>query len=177
MPDVDDRTHDHLVLGACEHAGDEGLIDLDLVDRELLQLRQRGKAGAEVVDRDLHPEGAERRQRGSRQGPIRHHFTFGDLEDKLITGHAVLTEQTGDEARQPLVEEVAHGQVHRDGEVETRGSPARQVAYGPFDHPPRERLDQARQFAELDELVRCQKAELPVAPTDQPFGADDVTGA
>ena len=38
VTEVDDRPHDHAVLRARDHAGDEGLVDLDLVDRELLEL-------------------------------------------------------------------------------------------------------------------------------------------
>ena len=38
VPEVDDRTHDREVLMVGEHVADEGLVDLDLVDRKLLQL-------------------------------------------------------------------------------------------------------------------------------------------
>jgi hypothetical protein len=35
---------------------DKGLVDLDLVDGETLQVRQRRVAGAEVVDRECDPQ-------------------------------------------------------------------------------------------------------------------------
>ena len=38
---------------------DEGAVDLDLVEREPLQIAQRRVAGAEIVERDPHPDGAQ----------------------------------------------------------------------------------------------------------------------
>ena len=42
--------------GCCVSRGDERAVDLQRVDREPLQVCQRGVAGAEVVDRDAHAE-------------------------------------------------------------------------------------------------------------------------
>src|SRR5690348_3253895 len=43
---------EHLVVGAAAEIADEGAVDLDGVDRQGLQMPQRGVAGAEIVERD-----------------------------------------------------------------------------------------------------------------------------
>ena len=48
--ELDRRADDRLVAAARLHPEHERLVDLDLVDREPRELRQRGEAGAEVVD-------------------------------------------------------------------------------------------------------------------------------
>ena len=56
---------------------DEGLIDLDLVERETAQIAERRIAGAEIIHRDLDPEVAELMQMAKaavivlRRGPFR----------------------------------------------------------------------------------------------------------
>jgi len=58
----DGRADDRRVVGIVDHPEHERHVDLDLVDRKLLQVRERRVAGSEVVDRDLDPEGADRMQ-------------------------------------------------------------------------------------------------------------------
>ena len=51
--EVDDRRGERGDLAALVEAVDEGLVDLQDVDRELADVVQRGVAGAEVVDREV----------------------------------------------------------------------------------------------------------------------------
>src|SRR3954447_9076950 len=54
--EVGDRArHDRVALALADPV-DERLCDLQHVDRELLEVPQRGVRGSEVVDRDLHSE-------------------------------------------------------------------------------------------------------------------------
>ena len=57
--EVDDRLDDRLVFRIVRETSDEGLIDLQLVGAESLEVTQRGIAGAEVIDRDAHTECVE----------------------------------------------------------------------------------------------------------------------
>ena len=50
------RVHQHGAIGMRVDAVDEALVDLQHVDRELLQVRQRRVPRAEVVERDADPE-------------------------------------------------------------------------------------------------------------------------
>ena len=60
VTELDDSADDRGLLGAAAHPGDEALVDLQRVDREPLEARQRGRAGAVVVDRDLDTGALER---------------------------------------------------------------------------------------------------------------------
>src|ERR1022692_490086 len=57
--ELDDRSDEHCIVMVGLHAPHERAIDLDLIDWQLLQLRQRGEAGAEVVNRDRHAHRAQ----------------------------------------------------------------------------------------------------------------------
>jgi len=54
-----DRPHDRAVLHVVADALHERAVDLEGIDREPLEVAERGIAGAEVVDGELDPEGLE----------------------------------------------------------------------------------------------------------------------
>src|SRR3954447_8757885 len=60
---VDGGRDDRVVGGAAAEALDEHAVDLELVEREPPEVRERRSAGAEVVDGELHPHVLERAQR------------------------------------------------------------------------------------------------------------------
>lgn len=76
----DDRPDDREIPGVGAQFPDEDGIDLEGVDRQILQVRQDGISGAEVVYRDLHP-GFTQFGEGPPGGlDVLHHCAFGDLE-------------------------------------------------------------------------------------------------
>ena len=50
--ELDERLDQRVALVRARRRGDERAVDLQRVDRQLLQVGERGVAGAEVVDRD-----------------------------------------------------------------------------------------------------------------------------
>src|SRR5690349_8669026 len=59
----DDRADDRCVA-ICRgcRAADEALVDLDLVERRLLEIAERAVSGTEVVERQAHAQGLEFRK-------------------------------------------------------------------------------------------------------------------
>jgi len=53
---ADDALDDGHVLAVVEHGADEGLVDLQGVGRQVLEIEQRGIAGAEIVERKGHAQ-------------------------------------------------------------------------------------------------------------------------
>src|SRR5207237_8607980 len=51
--EVDGGVHERADAGIGERTADDRAVDLDFVDREALEVRERGEARAEVVDGDL----------------------------------------------------------------------------------------------------------------------------
>jgi hypothetical protein len=62
MPQLDHRPNQRGVLRALVDRREEGPVDLDLGDRELLEAGQRGLAAAEVIDRQTDAELRQRLQ-------------------------------------------------------------------------------------------------------------------
>ena len=56
VTEVDDRADDDGVVGVVVHVQHEGLVDLELVDREVLEVGEGGVTGAEVVDGEPDPD-------------------------------------------------------------------------------------------------------------------------
>ena len=80
VAEADDGLDDRPRLGAAVHVGNEGAIDLDLVEREAAQVAERAIAGAEIVHGDAHAELAQLVQRGERVLAVLQQDRFGDLE-------------------------------------------------------------------------------------------------
>src|SRR5690606_35508887 len=56
---ADDGLHDGQVVGVVGQAGDEAAVEFEYVDRQALEVGQRGVTGAEVVQGDGDAEGAQ----------------------------------------------------------------------------------------------------------------------
>ena len=93
------------------------------------------------------------------------------------SAHTVRGEELGDLARQALVEQVAGGQVHRDGQRPAGIGPGARLREGGVQDVAGERADQPGVLGERDELVGKDQAALGVLPAHQGLGADDLAGA
>ena len=71
---------DGAVFGAVFELPDEGAVDLDLLDREALQVGQARIAGAEVVDRQADAHAVDLAEDLQRLLAVLHQRGFGDLE-------------------------------------------------------------------------------------------------
>ena len=65
---------------------DEAAVDLDLVQRQTMDVAQARKAGAEVVERDVHPERLQRLQAFATLVEIAHQGGLGDFEVDALGG-------------------------------------------------------------------------------------------
>ena len=84
MPERDDLLDDAPVRLVREHVHHEGLVDLDLVGRDLLQVSERGIAGAEIVDRDADAHLAQFRQHPVTALAIDHQRILGHLDREPV---------------------------------------------------------------------------------------------
>ena len=80
MRQADRGAHNGRVVVVAGDMRDKGLVDLQLVDRQTLEVGQRRIAGAEVVDRhaDAHRTQAPQHVHGARG--VGHQAAFGDLD-------------------------------------------------------------------------------------------------
>ena len=75
-----ERLNDGPGLGRHDQARDEGLVDLQHVDRELLEVGERREPGPEIVDRQSRPGLPEPQQAGDRVVRTAHQRGLRQLE-------------------------------------------------------------------------------------------------
>jgi hypothetical protein len=78
--EAQDRADDLGRLGSGLKVGDEAAVDLDLVERERLEIGQRGVPGAEIVHRDADAERLQPSQQVEGAGEIADQHALGDLD-------------------------------------------------------------------------------------------------
>src|SRR5262249_22270151 len=79
-PEPCDRAHDRGAVGMARHALDERLVDLDLVEREHLQVAHRGIADPEIVEHDRNSEILDLMQDGQMFLVVIEEHSLGNFE-------------------------------------------------------------------------------------------------
>src|SRR5690606_18307357 len=80
--ELDDHLHDLSVLLVRRRGGDESSVDLHLGRRNLLEIRERRIAFAEVVDRQAYAELAHALEAGRRRGIAANEALLRQLDDE-----------------------------------------------------------------------------------------------
>ena len=95
-----DALHDRRGALVAAQAQDERPVDLEHVDREAVQVRERRVAGAEVVERERDAELVQRLQQRDRGLGLVHERRLGELEAELVGGQAGALEDALDRAEE-----------------------------------------------------------------------------
>src|SRR6185437_9586046 len=160
---------DHLpVDGVAQDFAHEAAVDLEVIDREVLEVPERGEAGAEVIERELAAELLQRLDEAVRLGEARDRRGLGDLEADLAAVEAALVELVDDEGQELVIAEALSGEV--DGAecellalVGLRDQPAKSV----LDHPPVDGRRDAVALSRGDEVVRGNDTAVLVLEAQQ----------
>src|ERR1700682_512488 len=80
MADLVDGTHHFPIDGVMQNLLDEAAVDLQVVDREMLQVTERRQARTEVVERELAAQFLQSLNEAVRLGETRDGGRLGDLE-------------------------------------------------------------------------------------------------
>src|SRR3546814_6832815 len=83
VTEIDDRAHDLHRARVAPEILEEGLVDLDAVEIEILQVAEARIAGPEIVQHDLDAELAQLPDRALRRVHVRNEHALGDLEPHL----------------------------------------------------------------------------------------------
>ncbi len=113
--EIDRRADDRRVVRIVDHVGDEGAVDLELVDGQALEVRERRVAGAEVVDGKPDARLAEHREHLAGTERVSHEGALGDLELETAGLDAPAMEKSDHVVREVEIEQVRDGDV--DGHV------------------------------------------------------------
>ena len=136
-------------------------------------MRQRAVAGAEVVDRDPHPDPAQPLQDAGRGRGVRHPAGLGDLQHERAAGQAVPLQGGADGPLQARVAEPGRGHVHVHRQAAAgRGAQADEVPAGPVQHPVVEVGDEAGALGDRHEHVGRHRPAARVGPPGQRLHRD-----
>ena len=153
-------------------AADEALVDLDLVERRLLQIAERAIAGAEVVERKPNAELLQLGERLVGRIALGEEHALGDLELEPLGSNAGLAQMLARPSS------TTPGSLNCSGErlTATRtwsGQLRRFLERGP-QHPFADLADQAGFLGQRNELGRRDRPAGRMLPADQRFEPGDL---
>ncbi len=171
----EDRAHDRIRAAAAARGnqlGDERAVDLERLQRKLMQVRQRRVARAEIVERDRDAGGAKLLQRALDQRRIVEQHVLGHLDADALRRHVVRREEIEQASGEIGRMEMAAGEIDAD-EAAADGERRCDCADALEDQPV-DLLADAAFLGDVEEVVRYQQAALRMAPAQQRFVADDL---
>src|SRR6187551_1927524 len=113
MRERNDGGDDIHAVRAGPHRGDERPVDLERIDRQLGQVAQRGIAGAEVVNGDIHPQISDRLQTADIACDIVHDGAFRYLEVEGVRREPALVYGKPHDVDEVLLPQLDGGDVDR----------------------------------------------------------------
>ena len=122
----------------------ERLVDLDARHRHLLQVAKAGVAGAVIVDHQLDAQVAEPAERVDHRRRFDHQHRFGKLELHPAFADAPCRHEPPHPIDEPRVVQVTRGKIDCKRLLEIGFVPAMPRVERRFEHPLRQRRDQAR---------------------------------
>ena len=163
--ELGDRADDRARALAGEQVLDEAAVDLELVEREALQIAQRRIAGAEIVERDADAERSAAQWSSFRVASL----PSRKIDSVISTSSRPGASPLAASAPQDRLVERAAVELHRrdvDRDPDMLG-PARRLRAGLADHPRADRDDQAGVLGDGDELDRRDQPARRMVPADQ----------
>ena len=168
------RPHDRLRLPIALALGQEETVQLDLVEVEFPEHSERGKARAEIVERDADAEALELLQRlDGRRRPV-DEAAFRDFDLEPRRREAVALKMRLDACKEVRIGQLDRRHVHGDA---AQVLPAGCLPAGAIEHPFPERADGARFLRDGDEHAGRDHPLRRVLPAQQHFVAAGGCGA
>jgi len=169
----DDALHDGEVVAVLVHVADEGLVDLQLAGRQALQVQQRGVAGAEVVEREFHPQFAAGGHQRADAGDVLQRGAFQHLDFQHPgRQRRVFRQQRRQALGEVVLLQMVGGDVDADRQRHALCLPGLHLRQRAAYHPFAERDIQRAAFGVGQEVGRGQQALFRVLPAHQRLGAD-----
>ena len=154
----------------------EALVDLQNVDRELLQIPQRGILRPEVVDREAHTNLFQCVQHPQCRARVAHQHTFGDLERETIRCQSRPRERIAHLQQQRRMQQLTPRYVDADAKrtAIVASRPARGGVAGLVERPLTQFENRAAGFCNGNESRRADGPTLRMRPAQERFSADDA---
>ena len=176
MAEGDDRAGDGGIVGAAGDVADEAAVDLELVNRQLLEVAERRIAGAEVVDGQADALLLEQAEGLDGTLGVLHDKGLGDLQFEIIRAESADLQRTLDRGHQLAAIDLGTGQVDRQSlQGQALVEPVGDLGASSFQHPLADFANQAATLGGIQEQPRGDKAANRVLPAHQRLGTSDVS--
>lgn len=156
-----------------QHAFGEGLVDLDLLDREIAQIAQAGMARAEIVERNGNAGFRQLGQDAFGRFRVLHQRRFGDLQHQPSGRKFEFLQDGIDLGRQSRILQLHRRQI--EGQVEIVRPGGGDLA-GILQQMLGQLGDDAAVFGNRDELQRRHLAKIGICPSRKGLEPCDATG-
>ena len=152
--EIDEAFDERARVFAQPHVVRELVVELHLAERHLVEMRQRRRARAEIVEAEVDVLDAQPRQDVERHGGILHRGRLRELERHHRRIEVVLADERQQTVRELEVGEELRGQIHAELHVEPVREPHARLLHRRAEHEVRDLDDEARFLGEADELLR-----------------------
>src|SRR5215472_3173590 len=178
VPDLVDRAHHLAIDRIAQDLAHEAAVDLEVIDREVLEVAEGGEPGAEVIQRELAAELLQRLDEAVRLREARYRRGLGDLEADLGGIEPAAVELLDDERQELVIAEALPGEI--DGALPQLLALVRlghEPAEGVLDHPAVDRRGDGVALGGGDEVIRRDDASGLVLEAQQQLVVRTALGA
>ena len=167
------------MLARAVDARHEGAVQLQRVEAEVVQVRERRVARAEVVEQKVHAQRLDLREEQRGGAGVLHDHALGDLQPKPVGFEPALLQREAHLLEQLCPQELPGGEVHADRDGRAPRQPVREPARRLArlaQHPFADGADEACLLGRGDELGGWGAPALRVLPFHQRLAARDEPG-
>ena len=163
------------VVGVALDVADEGLVELQGVDGQQLEIAERRIARAEIVDRQAHAEIAQGFELADAGVGVVHGRRFGDFKFEVGARQTVFFQRLRNLRQQDGGVQLMRRQIHGHGHLRDPGvAPCAELAAGLVQHPSAQRQDHSRFLGNGNEQCRRHQPVARMAPAHQCLDPDDA---
>jgi PAS domain S-box-containing protein len=170
--------HNAQVVRVVQHVAHKALVDLDQVNRQVAEVRQRRVAGAKVVQRKPHPQRPATGHHLRCTVEVADGGGFQNFQFQLLRRHVGVAGQcAGQHGHKALRQQVVGADVDTHFQPRALVQPGRQLRQGSLNHPFAQRKVKRLPGDQLQKLARCAQAQFGVLPAQQCLGTHHHPGA
>src|SRR5690606_3088897 len=111
--ELDHRGNHRLIDRVRVEIADEAAVDLQVIERQILQIAEGRESAAEIIERELAAHAVQHADEALRVLDIRDHRVLRHFEAELIRRHTGATENVDDELQELWIAERLARQVDR----------------------------------------------------------------
>ena len=163
----DDGAHDRARLRVLGDLAQERAVDLQGLDRQRAQARERRPAGAEVVDRQSQPERPQVGEQRADPLGLAQRGGLGELHRQQRRVDARDPQPLPQLGREVRPVQLTRGHVERHQRLDPLPLPGDDLRGERLDHPGADRLEQAHLLGGGDEVVGHHQPAVGVLPAQQ----------